>query len=50
MREYCWFNGDSVLCVVKAICGTTSLKVTVLALFYESVKEGVGGRLEKNED
>lgn len=25
------------LCQVKAICGTTSLTVTILALFYESL-------------
>ena len=35
-----WYNRDSVLWEAKAICGTTSLKATVLALFYESVKRG----------
>ena len=30
-------NSDSSLCEGKAICGTTSPRVTVLALFYESV-------------
>ena len=39
-REYSWSNRDSVLWEAKAICGTTSLRVTVLALFYESVKSG----------
>ena len=33
-------NCDSVLWKAKAICGTTSLRVTILALFYESVKRG----------
>ena len=28
---------DSALCEAKAICGTTSPRTTVLALFYESV-------------
>ena len=39
-REYSWSNRDSVLWKTKALCGTTSLRVTVLALFYESVKRG----------
>ena len=39
-REYSWSNRNSVLWKAKAICGTTSLRVTVLALFYESVKRG----------
>ena len=30
-------NSDSSLCEGKALCGTTSPRVTVLALFYESV-------------
>ena len=32
-----WSNRNSVLCEAKAICGTTLLRVTVLALFYKSV-------------
>ena len=39
-NTYSWSNRDSVLWKAKAICGTTSLRVTVLALFYESVKRG----------
>ena len=39
-REYSWSNRDSVLWEAKAICGTTSLRVTVLALFYKSFKRG----------
>ena len=35
---YSWSN--RVLCEAKAICGTTSLRVAVLALFYASVKRG----------
>ena len=31
-------NTPSVLWKAKAICGTTSLRVTVLALFYDSVR------------
>ena len=38
--EYSWSNRDSVLWKAKGICGTTSLRVSVLALFYESVKKG----------
>ena len=30
-------NSDSALCEAKAICGTTSPRVTVLALCYEAV-------------
>ena len=37
-NTYSLSNRDSVLWKAKAICGTTSLRVTVLALFYESVK------------
>ena len=40
-REYSWSNRDSVCWEAKAICGTTSLRVTVLVLFYESVKSGM---------
>ena len=39
-REYSWSNRDSALWKAKAIAGRTSLRVTVLALFYESVKRG----------
>ena len=39
-REYSWSNRDSVLWKVKAIAGRTSVRVTALALFYESVKRG----------
>ena len=39
-REYSWSNRDSVLWKTKALCGTTSLRVTVLALFYESAERG----------
>ena len=39
-RQYSWSNRDSVPWKAKAICGTTSLRVTVPALFYESVKRG----------
>ena len=36
-RQYSLSNNDSALCEAKAICGMTSPRVTVLALFYESV-------------
>ena len=36
-RQYSLSNNDSTLCEAKAICGMTSPRVTVLALFYESV-------------
>jgi len=30
-RECSWSNGDSLLCEAKAICGTSSLRMTILA-------------------
>ena len=36
-RQYSLSNNDSALCEAKAIFGMTSPRVTVLALFYESV-------------
>ena len=38
-REYSWSNRDSVLWKAKAICGTTSLRVTVPALFYKEIEK-----------
>ena len=36
-RQYSLSNNDSALCEAKVIFGMTSPRVTVLALFYESV-------------
>ena len=43
-RQYSLSNSDYALCEAKAICGATSPRVTVLALFYESVN-----RFEKEQ-
>ena len=44
-REYSLSNRDSVLWKAKAICGTTSLRVTVLALFHRKKKQQQIGQM-----
>ena len=50
-RSHMSDNYGFVLCEAKAICGTTSLEITVLALFYESVnRRRKTKEIEKNNN
>ena len=50
-RQYSLSNSNLALCEAKAICGTTSPRVTVLALFYELVNRLMETKeIEKNKN